>query len=288
MRFPKLAAVSIGAFLVVVAAFSFAPSVSLAALDKVTAQGQLDDFRTNCKVGSASGSGSECLRLAQSLVSNLKCGGKSTSGDKALFEGANGKITKLVPGGIDDCQSSVNRLPGDDDLQTATKTEDAAQKACKEYDEQRTTDNKGDSVYSACKEGYKAGYKGTQSRSEFCNQFTGKKRESCTAAYKEGDSARPGGNGNDPMGLGDDISYSDLPQATANDNKLDIVANIAFGIAGSLAMLFVAVGGVRYIMSQGDSQKVAQSKNTILYAVAGLVVTISAFAIVKFVLSRVV
>lgn len=288
MKFLRFVPLSLGAFLILFTAIALVPANSSAALDKATAQQQVDDFRTNCKVGSASGAGSECLRLAQSLVGELKCGAKSTSGDKALFEGAKGKITKIVPGGVDDCQSAVNRLPGDDDLQTSTKTEDAAQKACKEYDEQRTTDNKGDSVYSACKEGYKAGYNGTQSRSEFCNQFTGKKRESCTGAYKEGDAARPGGSGNDPMGLGDDISYSDLPQATANDKKLDIIANIAFGIAGSLAMLFVAVGGVRYIMSQGDSQKVAQSKNTILYAVAGLVVTISAFAIVKFVLSRVV
>ena len=44
-------------------------------------------------------------------------------------------------------------------------------------------------------------------------------------------------------------------------------------------------GGMRYVMSQGDAGAVNNAKNTILYAIVGLVVAILAYAIVNFVLS---
>ena len=48
----------------------------------------------------------------------------------------------------------------------------------------------------------------------------------------------------------------------------------------------IMVGGLKYMTSQGDSANVASAKNTILYAVIGLVVVALAQVIVKFVLDR--
>lgn len=52
--------------------------------------------------------------------------------------------------------------------------------------------------------------------------------------------------------------------------------------AGSVIMLIIA--GLRYTISSGDAKQVAEAKNTILYAITGVVVSISAYAIVSFVI----
>ena len=54
-------------------------------------------------------------------------------------------------------------------------------------------------------------------------------------------------------------------------------------VAGAIAVIIIIFGGIMYITSTGDSARVKQAKDTILYAIIGLVVTIVAFAIVHFV-----
>ena len=68
---------------------------------------------------------------------------------------------------------------------------------------------------------------------------------------------------------------------------VDSIVNIVFSLAGGLALLFVAIGGTRYILSRGDPQAAAQARSTILYAIVGLIVTFMAFAIVRFVVSSI-
>lgn len=55
-------------------------------------------------------------------------------------------------------------------------------------------------------------------------------------------------------------------------------------IIGIIAVVMIMVGGVKYITSQGDSGNVTAAKNTILYAVIGLVIVALAQLIVRFVL----
>ena len=57
-------------------------------------------------------------------------------------------------------------------------------------------------------------------------------------------------------------------------------------IVGIIAVVMIIVGGIKYITSGGDSGNVTAAKNTILYAVIGLVVVALAQIIVKFVLGR--
>jgi uncharacterized membrane protein YjfL (UPF0719 family) len=48
----------------------------------------------------------------------------------------------------------------------------------------------------------------------------------------------------------------------------------------------IIVGGIKYVISNGDSSKVKSAKDTIMYSVVGLVVALLAYAIVKFVLTQ--
>ena len=67
------------------------------------------------------------------------------------------------------------------------------------------------------------------------------------------------------------------------------IANLLNGVyfvIGVLAVGYIIYGGVRYTMSAGDASKVATAKNTIMYAIIGLIVSLLAFAITNFVISR--
>lgn len=75
-------------------------------------------------------------------------------------------------------------------------------------------------------------------------------------------------------------------QASSTDNANSMVANIIsvmlYGI-GIGAVIMIVVGGFKYVTSNGDSNNIQSAKNTILYAVIGLVVAILGQAIVLFV-----
>ena len=63
------------------------------------------------------------------------------------------------------------------------------------------------------------------------------------------------------------------------------VTNTILYIVGIIAVIMLIVGGIRYVVSGGDSKKVTDAKNTVLYAIIGLVICFLAFAIVNFVIS---
>lgn len=54
-------------------------------------------------------------------------------------------------------------------------------------------------------------------------------------------------------------------------------------IVGLLAVVMLIYGGIRYVTSHGDKAQVTAAKETIMYAVVGLVVTIAAFAVVQWI-----
>lgn len=65
------------------------------------------------------------------------------------------------------------------------------------------------------------------------------------------------------------------------------VVNVLLFALGMIAVIMIVIGGFRYVLSGGDSSSITAAKNTIFYAVIGLVVAILAFAIVNFVLASV-
>ncbi|HSE29096.1 MAG TPA: hypothetical protein VLA77_00745 [Candidatus Saccharimonadales bacterium] len=62
-----------------------------------------------------------------------------------------------------------------------------------------------------------------------------------------------------------------------------IVTNILIFIIGSIAVIMLIIGGIRYTVSQGDQNAITSAKNTILYAIIGIVVAVLAFGAVQFV-----
>lgn len=66
------------------------------------------------------------------------------------------------------------------------------------------------------------------------------------------------------------------------------ITNIALFLIGAVSVLMLIYGGIRYTISGGDANSVTAAKNTILYAIVGIVVALLAYAIVNFVLTSLI
>lgn len=73
-----------------------------------------------------------------------------------------------------------------------------------------------------------------------------------------------------------------------NDNIKTFIktgVNILLYILGAVSVIMIIVSGIYYTVSGGDPSATTKAKNTLLYAVVGLVVAVMAYAIVNFVLT---
>ena len=68
-------------------------------------------------------------------------------------------------------------------------------------------------------------------------------------------------------------------------DRIKTITNILLFVLGAIAVIMIIIGGIRYATSNGDSSQTKAAKDTILYAVIGLVVAIVAYAIVQFILT---
>lgn len=75
------------------------------------------------------------------------------------------------------------------------------------------------------------------------------------------------------------------PEAKIN-GAIAAAINIFSFVVGFAAVIMIIVGGLRYILSNGDSQKVSSAKNAIIYAIVGIVIVALAQVIVRYVFSR--
>jgi hypothetical protein len=73
--------------------------------------------------------------------------------------------------------------------------------------------------------------------------------------------------------------------ADLNDTIASVV-NIISIVVGVVAVIMIIWGGLKYITSGGESGKITSAKNTIIYALIGLVIVALAQFIVRFVLSK--
>ncbi len=65
------------------------------------------------------------------------------------------------------------------------------------------------------------------------------------------------------------------------------VINLLLFIAGVIAVIYILIGGIRYVTSNGDSGAAKKARDTIMYALIGLVIAISAYSIVNLILGRI-
>ncbi|MCA9332571.1 TrbC/VirB2 family protein [Candidatus Saccharibacteria bacterium] len=113
-----------------------------------------------------------------------------------------------------------------------------------------------------------------------CANESGTARSKCEACQAAG-------------AAGFDTSNSNCQDAAAGTptDKIDTLAtkivNIISWVVGIAAVIMIMVGGFKYITSQGDGNSISGAKNTILYAIIGLVIVLFAQIIVRFVINKV-
>lgn len=67
---------------------------------------------------------------------------------------------------------------------------------------------------------------------------------------------------------------------------LQTVMNILMFLLGAIAVIMIVIAGIRYTTSNGDASTIKSAKDTILYAVVGIIVALIAYAIVSFVITQ--
>lgn len=83
--------------------------------------------------------------------------------------------------------------------------------------------------------------------------------------------------------------------ARGNDQPADLVGqqgmfkkitDVMLFIIGAVSVIMLIIGGLRYVVSGGDQNAVTGAKNTILYAVIGIIVALLAYAVINFVTTQ--
>jgi hypothetical protein len=95
-----------------------------------------------------------------------------------------------------------------------------------------------------------------------------------------------GANLQAPNESGDCTNINDEASEGVNDT-VNLIINIFSWIVGVVSVIMIIWGGFKYITSGGDAGSVTSAKNTILYAIVGLIIVALAQIIVKFVLGNV-
>ncbi len=84
------------------------------------------------------------------------------------------------------------------------------------------------------------------------------------------------------------ISQTDItiPQGEPGGTTLQTLLRIVTGTLGAVAFLIIVIAGFKYTLSRGNPDEITKAKETIIYAVAGLLISMAAFSIVTFVVGR--
>lgn len=70
-----------------------------------------------------------------------------------------------------------------------------------------------------------------------------------------------------------------------NSGVFSEISSVLLFVVGAVAVIMIVIGGLRYVISGGDASQVQAAKNTILYALVGIIVAILAYAVVNFVIN---
>lgn len=77
--------------------------------------------------------------------------------------------------------------------------------------------------------------------------------------------------------------------STSNVERLiKNIINTLSVLVGAICVIMIIIGGFKFVTSAGDSNATTSARNTVLYALVGLVIVAFAQVIVQFVLQRIV
>ena len=77
-----------------------------------------------------------------------------------------------------------------------------------------------------------------------------------------------------------------LPQVSANENQIQNGLAIVFGVIAAVAVLVIIIAAINFATSEGNPDSISKAKKTIIYALIGLLISLSAEIIVLAVLGR--
>ena len=69
-----------------------------------------------------------------------------------------------------------------------------------------------------------------------------------------------------------------------NSGIFSTITDVLLFVLGAISVIMIIIGGLRYVVSGGNSNNVTAAKNTILYAIVGVIIAMLAYAIINFVL----
>lgn len=102
--------------------------------------------------------------------------------------------------------------------------------------------------------------------------------ESCKVALNDEDAVYE-------EGVGCTVNGQEAPGLF--DGPFKAIVNTLIFITGAISVLMLIIGGIRFAVSGGDANAIQGARNSMIYAIIGLIVALSAFGIVNFVLSNI-
>ena len=77
---------------------------------------------------------------------------------------------------------------------------------------------------------------------------------------------------------------SNLPTVNANENQIQNLLGIVFGVIAAVAVIVIIIAAINFATADGNPDDISRAKKTIIYALVGLAIAISAEAIIYTVL----
>jgi hypothetical protein len=91
----------------------------------------------------------------------------------------------------------------------------------------------------------------------------------------------------DELNNGINASCASGCNKTSLNSLFGAIANTLIFLVGAVSVIYIIIAGLKYVTANGDAKATESAKNTILFAVIGLVVAIASYAIVNFVVLHV-
>ena len=83
------------------------------------------------------------------------------------------------------------------------------------------------------------------------------------------------------MGLNGEVNEAICGSPTELSDVIQNIVKAVIGVCGVVAVVFIVIGGINYMTSNGDTSKIEKAKKTIIYALIGLAVAALSFVIVN-------
>lgn len=83
--------------------------------------------------------------------------------------------------------------------------------------------------------------------------------------------------------IGIDPNDVHINRQLTDNNTVPNILHLVFGFAGAIAVLIITIAGFKYVVSQGNPQETAKAKDTIIYALVGLMICVLGYGVVSFV-----